>query len=366
MPLKLGVWRIDGVLQPIEISALDLESRLEDILHRDISIAAPNWMVIGRQVLTDYGKCVDLLAIDRDGQLVVLELKRDKTCRDIVAQTLDYGSWVRTLRNEDVARTFDEFQRKYHPDRTARSINDAFCERFSVKQMPDELNEAHQLVIVASSLDEATERIVAYLSEEFEVPINAIFFRVFRDGEREYLSRVWFRDPTTSETNTKETGPSEPWNGEYYVSFGEGPGRSWDDAVKYGFVSAGGGSWYINTLGMLEPGARIWVNVPATGYVGVGKVTRPVEKADQFPVDNGQGQTVPLSRVPLKAADMFKNVDDDTMAEHVVGVKWLKTVPLSDAVREIGFFGNQNTVARPKSSKWRHTVERLKQRFGTN
>jgi hypothetical protein len=29
-----------------------------------------------------------------------------------------------------------------------------------------------------------------------------------------------------------------------------------------------------------------------------------------------------------------------------------------------GFFGNQNTVARPKSSKWRHTVERLKQRFG--
>jgi len=83
MPLELGVWRIDGGLKPIDVSSLGLESRLEDILHQDISIASPNWMVIGRQVLTDFGKKVDLLAIDPDGQLVVLELKRDKTYRDI-------------------------------------------------------------------------------------------------------------------------------------------------------------------------------------------------------------------------------------------------------------------------------------------
>lgn len=31
---------------------------------------------------------------------------------------------------------------------------------------------------------------------------------------------------------------------------------------------------------------------------------------------------------------------------------------------EVGFFGNQNTVARPKTHKWNHTIEQLKQRFG--
>ena len=48
----------------------------------------------------------------------------------------------------------------------------------------------------------------------------------------------------------------------------------------------------------------------------------------------------------------------------MVRVNWLKTVPLEDAFREKGFFGNQNSVARPRSDKWDHTVERLKKRFG--
>ena len=36
---------------------------------------------------------------------------------------------------------------------------------------------------------------------------------------------------------------------------------------------------------------------------------------------------------------------------------------VSEAVREIGMFGNQNTVCRPTTPKWRWTIERLKQRF---
>ena len=39
---------------------------------------------------------------------------------------------------------------------------------------------------------------------------------------------------------------------------------------------------------------------------------------------------------------------------------------LNEAVSEVGFFGNQNTVARPKTHKWNHTIEQLKQRFGIN
>jgi hypothetical protein len=36
------------------------------------------------------------------------------------------------------------------------------------------------------------------------------------------------------------------WNGQdWYVAFGEDSGhRAWEDASKYGFVSAGGGPWF--------------------------------------------------------------------------------------------------------------------------
>ena len=187
MPLELGVWRIDEGLERVSAKRLDLESRLEDLLERDISLACPDWMVIGRQVLTSFGKRIDLLAIDTEGTLIVLELKRDRTCRDIVAQVLDYGSWIRTRRSEDVARIFADYRQKYHENEPDISLDDAFRERFGVSQMPDEINETHELVIVASSLDDGTERVVRYLAEEYDVKIKAIFFRVFADGNREYF-----------------------------------------------------------------------------------------------------------------------------------------------------------------------------------
>lgn len=36
-------------------------------------------------------------------------------------------------------------------------------------------------------------------------------------------------------------------------------------------------------------------------------------------------------------------------------------MPIERAVNEIGMFRNQNTVCVPKTPKWRHKVERLKQ-----
>src|SRR5688572_6837539 len=110
MPVELGVWRIDGQLARVPSVSLDLESRLEEILDRDIAIANPEWMVVGRQVITPHGGRLDLLAIDRDGNLVAIELKRDQMSRDIVTQILDYGSWVGTLRAEDIAPIFNDYR----------------------------------------------------------------------------------------------------------------------------------------------------------------------------------------------------------------------------------------------------------------
>lgn len=363
MPLEVGVWRIDEGLQAVDFGALDLESRLEDFLDQDISIADPNWMVVGRQVRTSYEKFIDLLALDRDGNLVVIELKRDKTYRDIVAQVLDYGSWVKELRSDDIAQIFETYLKKYRPADADMSIDDAFCKRFSVAEMPDELNGSHQLVIVASALDPSTERVVQYLSE-LNVQINAVFFRVFKEEGREYLLRAWLNEPTIEGPASVEDVVHGKWNGEYYVSFGGG--RDWEDARKYGFISGGGGSWYTRPLWALEPGARIWVNIPERGYVGVGTVTAPVVPIDDFRVVGGDGAEHLLLQEPLKTNNFTTFLSDPDQAEYVVGVKWVKTLPVTEAIREKGFFGNQNTVARPTSPKWDHTVERLKKRLGVS
>lgn len=54
----------DGGLRKVPFVKLGDESRLEDILVRDVSILGLDVMVVGRQVATSHGKRIDLLAID--------------------------------------------------------------------------------------------------------------------------------------------------------------------------------------------------------------------------------------------------------------------------------------------------------------
>jgi hypothetical protein len=48
---------------------------------------------------------------------------------------------------------------------------------------------------VAGELDSSTERIIGYLSSNYGVLINAVFFRHFREGSSEYRARTWLIDP---------------------------------------------------------------------------------------------------------------------------------------------------------------------------
>jgi hypothetical protein len=362
MPLELGVWRIDTGLSAVDFGSLDIESRLEVILDENIGIASPNWLVIGRQVRTDYGPIVDLLAIDRDANLVVLELKRDKTYRDIVAQVLDYGSWVRELKDDQIAQIFDEYQKRWHKDRPLVSIDEAFKKKFGIA-IPDEMNTTHELAVVAASLDPSTERVVRYLADEYGVRINAVFFRVFRDDDREYLCRAWFRDPAEVTAGLGEETSVGEWNGEYYVSFGY-EAEVIRDGLERGYIVAGGGSWYTRTLANLEPGARIWVNVPGSGYVGVGMVTQEMQPVEEFTVLDDAGNQVPIVEVSPVAASLRPATSDPDAADYLVRVDWIKTVDPTQAVKEKGFFGSQHSVARPRAPKWNYTVQRLKTRFG--
>lgn len=352
MPVGLGIWKISGGLEPVVFSTIETERKLEDALHQDISVLDPSLMVVGRQVATDYGGIIDLLAVDAQGELVVVELKRDRTPRDVVAQLLDYGSWVEGLTYEQVARIYAD----KHP---GRSLEHAFEDRFQTPP-PEALNDAHRLVVVATALDPSTERIIGHLSDTYGVPVNAVFFRYFEAGGEGFLARTWLIDPSEAEAQaSKAPSPQrkrEPWNGrDYYVSVGEGPHRTWADCVRYGFVSAGQGKWYSQSLKALDVGHRVFACVPGAGYVGVGTVTEQAVPASEFEVVV-DGQAVPVLDAPLEAPQMAENAGDPDLSEYVVRVDWERTVPVAEARWEKGMFANQNSACRLRN---RFTLERL-------
>jgi len=156
VPLEIGLWRVDGTPRRLTSVSVPLESELEVLIESDPAILGTPLLFIGRQVPTAHGKFIDLLAIDGDGVLHILELKRDKTPRDVVAQILDYGSWVETLEHDDVLGIFENYRKDV-------AFEEAFSDRFGVSPL-EELNTGHRLTIVASDVDPATARIVEYLA----------------------------------------------------------------------------------------------------------------------------------------------------------------------------------------------------------
>ena len=357
MPINHSIWKIDEKIEPVKENTLP-EEKLEEILQNHIDILNENWLVTGRQVKTAFNKYIDLLAVDINGSIIIIELKKDKTPREVVAQGLDYASWVKNLKTEGVSAIFEAYDEKYL--KKGISLDEAFHNKFHTTLEEENLNSSHQIVIVATELDSSTERIVNYLSES-DIPINVVFFKTFEENNINYISRAWLIDPyQTSDIASSIQKTKEPWNGEFYVSFGHGDERNWDDAKELGFVSAGGGEWYSRTLNQLNIGDRIWVNVPGEGYVGVGRVIDTAKKADEviFQKNGEKGNIYDLSK---KANYFSEYINDEDKAEYIVKIEWIKAVDMKKAVSEVGFFGNQNTVCRPRTPKWPHTVDRLKQ-----
>lgn len=356
MPVKHAIWQVGASPQPLSASALDSEQQLEDMIVRSPEILSDQWMLIGQQEQTGLGGRIDLLAIAPDASLVLIELKRNRTPREIVAQALDYASWVDRLEADQIVRIYQRFS-------GGGNLGEAFRQHFNTELDEDSLNQSHQIILVASELDGPTERIIGYLNER-DIAINVLFFQVFRHGDEKLLSRAWLIDPGETQANVvtanRRSGEKEPWNGEFYVSYGSS--RSWDDARKYGFISGGGGSWYSQTLKLLSPGDRMWVKIPKQGYVGVGRVTEAVQSVNDFTVQTPEGVR-PCLEV-LKQADSYReHAGDPEKAEYFVRVEWLDTVSEEQAFNEVGLFGNQNTVCQPTATKWRHTVDRLKTVF---
>ncbi len=259
MPEEVRLWRISpkDTLDEVARKSLDVEERLERWLEEDISVLSPDLLVIGRQVTTDFGGVIDLLCIDAQGDLVVVELKRDRTPREVVAQALDYASWICDLSHDAVVQLANSYLTRRHGE----SLEEVFGKWFDV-ELPETLNQEHAIIIVASIIDESSERIVHYLSER-GIAVNVATFAYFQEGTAdEFLARTFLIEPEEVDRKRSSAGSKRRKNvsyeeleqladerhvGHLYRQFLDG---IWGRLNKYKTLSTVGGG------GRLERGRR--------------------------------------------------------------------------------------------------------------
>lgn len=175
------IWKVNhNTLTELNKSNLDYEDRIHRWIENDIKIILPDAILIGSKIKTDHLKEIDLLAIDSSGDLVIIELKRGNTPRDVIAQTLDYAAWASTLKVDDINSIL---QKQGRTETIYELLNKNFEDGEEI-----EINENQKLLIVASEVDAITERVINYLSTK-GLNINAVTFNYYKDDNSELVAR---------------------------------------------------------------------------------------------------------------------------------------------------------------------------------
>jgi hypothetical protein len=332
----------DGDLLLVSRKRLANEDQLQAWIAADPRLIGLDVLVLGREVSTEFGGRIDILALDREGNIVVVECKRDRTPRDIIAQILDYASWVSKLSTREV--------HEIAHNKLGKPLQMAFQDRFGIG-LPENLNESHSLIIVASEFDSSSRRIVSYLAEEHDLAINTAFFNTFEHEGQTFLTTDWLLDQEEV-VERAERKAKAPWSGLWYYNVGQSENRSWEDMRRYGFIAAGGGKYYSDFLKKLTPDDRVCAYQKQYGYVGFGIVTAASVPVGSFLV---KGQSI-LTQ-PIDCPGMGHDADNFELCEYLVGIDWHKTVPLAEAKTFPGVFANQNIVCKLRDAA---TVEFLK------
>ena len=171
MSTEIRTWQmVDGKLAPLD-SALKDEKRtepydLEPWLESRPEIIGADLLLIGRQVTSKSGP-IDLLAIDRSGNTVVIELKRDELPRECLAQAIDYASDVASWTVERLSEICSEYR--------STTLEAAFDEAFpEVDAETLNINSSQRVILVGFSVESSLERMIEWLSDAYGVQINAV------------------------------------------------------------------------------------------------------------------------------------------------------------------------------------------------
>jgi hypothetical protein len=152
--------------------------------------------------------------------------------------------------------------------------------------------------------------------------------------------------------------PKTPWSGFWYVNADDCKARNWEDCRRCGFLSAGGGRIYSDSLQRLDVGDKVFAYQKKAGYVGYGTVTQKASSVGDFMVDGKL-----LSECVQSSPDLLHDPDNSDLQEYVIGVAWAKTFSIQEAKTFPGAFANPNVVCKLRDPE---TLEFLRTAFGVS
>ncbi|CAN5780178.1 hypothetical protein BH23CYA1_BH23CYA1_19620 [soil metagenome] len=125
--------------------------------------------------------------------------------------------------------------------------------------------------------------------------------------------------------------PPSPQPQNWFVNVGEHRKHlRWEDCVRYGCISAGGGPQFAKALQRLKPGDTVYAYINGSGYVGGGKVLKEAIPIHKFTTEP---RNTPLLKRDLVTSEINNQPNNPDFTDWVARVEWFKTFDREQASR---------------------------------
>lgn len=207
----MEVYRIDtGSLDRIEETEIATEENLEEYLIQaeGAEIGGVDILYVDQQGSPGEGGIFDIVGVDNQGNVVVIELKRDRTPRDIVAQALEYAASIRAEEYEQLNERYQDFS-----GGTTLSLREKHAEFFERDDplSTREFNTDQRLLLVGREFDDLSLDMADFMREH-SIDVICVTYSAFTDSSDSLrlLTTESIRRPLVEEPSSVSGGGPNP------------------------------------------------------------------------------------------------------------------------------------------------------------
>ncbi|NQT20900.1 MAG: hypothetical protein HQ592_14430, partial [Planctomycetes bacterium] len=153
---------------------------LQRLLRDNVAVIAPDTLVIAEEFgeWEDSKRRIDLLALDRSGNLVVIELKRTGDGGHMELQAIRYAAMVSTMTFEQAVRAFGEYLRQ--AGSTGDDPQTKILEFLGwAEPDEDQFGQDVRIVLASAEFSKELTSSVMWLTTKYELDIRCVRLRPY-------------------------------------------------------------------------------------------------------------------------------------------------------------------------------------------
>ncbi|MDM5336399.1 endonuclease NucS [Fictibacillus enclensis] len=153
---------------------------IEEWIRKNPEVLGEDLLVIGHEYdQFEVNERLDLLALDREGNLVIIEVKRDTTGSNVDYQALKYASYCARLTPQDILNIYVDYLRVHTLEIDAKDSMLEFLNLDSDEELNTILNNNQRIIIVGKEIDKRILSVCTWLYEK-NIDIKCITIKPYK------------------------------------------------------------------------------------------------------------------------------------------------------------------------------------------